>query len=176
MVLGVVLGKKFRNLLGGHFGWQNGSILLCLWLYQQAREGSTAGFLGFLDLRPKNVSCTRLAVTNHGLTSGTTNRSNPTVFVRSPIFPLNSCYPLGLKLCISRKAIELHTNLPLPVGRGVAQCSDTFATLRFYDKVQLRATWTATLMKTFIYGGSLYHRDSCCNIYCVQQATKITTS
>ena len=55
VVLGVVLGKKFRNLLGSHFGWQNGSILLCLWLYQQVREGSTAGYLGFLDLRPINV-------------------------------------------------------------------------------------------------------------------------
>ena len=132
MVLGVVLGKKFRNLLGGHFGWQNGSILLCLWLYQQAREGSTARFLGFLDLRPKNVSCTRLAVTNHALTSeltsyemGTTNRSNPTVFDRSPIFPLKSCYPLGLKLCISRKAIELHTNLPLPVGTTISTTNTT---------------------------------------------------
>ena len=79
MVLGVVLGKNFRNLLGGHFGWQNGSILLCLWLYQQAREGSTAGFLGFLDLRPKNVSCTRLAVTNHALTSYEMGTTNPTV-------------------------------------------------------------------------------------------------
>ena len=112
----MLLGKKFRNLLGGHFGWQNGSILWCLWLYQQAREGSTAGCLGFLDLRPKNVSCTRLADTNHALTSYEMGTTNPTVFVRSPIFPLNSCYPLGLKLCISRKAIELHTNLPLPVG------------------------------------------------------------
>ena len=51
--------------------------------------------------------------------------TNPTVFVRSPIFPLNSCYPLGLKLCISRKAIELHTNLPLPVGT-------TISTTRYY--------------------------------------------
>ena len=55
VVLGVVLGKKFLNLLGGHFGWQNGSISLCLWLYQQAREGSTAECLGFLDLRPKKM-------------------------------------------------------------------------------------------------------------------------
>ena len=39
VVLGVVLGKKFQNLLGGHFGWKNGSILLCLWLYKHAREG-----------------------------------------------------------------------------------------------------------------------------------------
>ena len=126
VVLGVVLGKKFRNLLGGHFGWQNGSILLCLWLYQQARKGSTAGFLGFLDLRPKNVSCTRLADTNHALTSYEMGTTNPTVFVRSPIFPLNSCYPLGLKLCISRKAIELHTNLPLPVGTTISQSSQPF--------------------------------------------------
>ena len=141
MVLGVVLGKKFRNLLGGHFGWQNGSILLCLWLYQQAREGSTAGFLGFLDLRPKNVSCTRLAVTNHALTSGTTNRLNPTVFIRSPIFPLNSCYPLGLKLCISRKAIELHTNLPLPVGT-------TISTTRYYHFANQNGRQPSTTPKT----------------------------
>ena len=46
--------------------------------------------------------------------------TKPTVFVRSPIFSLNSCYPLGLKLCISRKAVELHTNLPLPVGTTIS--------------------------------------------------------
>ena len=144
MVLGVVLGKKFWNLFGGHFGWQNGSILLCLWLYQQAREGSTAGFLGFLDLRPKNVLCTRLAVTNYALTSyemGTTNQSNPTVFVRRPIFPLKSCYPLGLKLCISRKAIELHTNLPLPVGT-------TISTTRYYHFANQNGHQPSTTPKT----------------------------
>ena len=45
------------------------------------RISSTAGFLGFLDLRPKNVSCTRLADTNHALTSYEMGTTNPTVFV-----------------------------------------------------------------------------------------------